>query len=128
MEKIVLRQQRSKGLSKKAKNKIRIIILNILVALSVLNILSFFVLIDRLSTDGLILAAIINIPSAVFLIMMCLANDVLTIPRKPEKRPAPVFYNITVDPPKKKTKSSSGPKRKSSDVKGESAAKPLDQI
>ena len=103
MQRMTLRQHRQRGLSKRTKNKIRIAILNILVTISIISIISFVVLVKELSTDGLILAAIINIPCAIFLILVCLANGVFDIPKRPKRKPKhDSFYNIEIEKPKKK--------------------------
>ena len=86
MQKVDVHGYNRKRNKKRIKNKIRIIILNILVAISITCITLFFLLLKSLSTDGLILAAIIDIPCAIFLILMCLANGVFDIPKKPKKK------------------------------------------
>lgn len=67
------------SLSRRTKLKIKNFILKALAFIAILNLTLFAILFTNLTTDGLILAAIIDIPSAVYLILLSWANNAFEI-------------------------------------------------
>ncbi len=68
------------------KNRLRIAIVKTFIALSVLSIIVFLLIVKYLSTAGLILAAIVNIPALLYLIAVSYANNWLVLPKKTRRK------------------------------------------